>query len=281
MTLLYRSRGLSRLSSPLTLRGARSTSPSCGASDCQRSWHSHWLRSCACSSTTQQPPYARCAPYARHANRLRPAVWAWHSLSPAHLQITFGWTDGQETARDSWFVAATRDIAKASEVWLSDHIYLLEDAVIARAQIHSTPELRARLWALIGTAEEGDPEPSTDELLNLIAPFAHPIKLASPDPAEPSLVYHYVADEFGSRITMVKIGDESQEPPNIKMAAFYDGCSHQTYCVLWPCADIAEGECLRRCVRACHSDTRPSPTRTQFFCACSSYIGALSTGTIK
>ena len=92
------------------------------------------------------------------------------------------------------------------------------------------------LHTLIGTAEEGDPEPSTDELLKLIAPFAHPIKLASPDPAEPSLVYHYVADEFGSRITMVKIGDESQEPPNIKMAAFYDGRSHQTYCVLWPCA---------------------------------------------
>ena len=152
-------------------------------------------------------------------------------------QIAFGWTDGQETARDSWFVAATRDIAKESEVWLSDHIYLLENTVIARAQIESTPELRARLWALIGTAEEGAPEPATHELLGLIAPFAHPIKLASPDTSEPALVYHYVADEFGSRITMMKVGEEAHEPPNIKMAAIYDGRSQQTYCVVWPCAD--------------------------------------------
>eukprot|EP01043_Picozoa_sp_COSAG02_P010034 COSAG02_NODE_346_length_24113_cov_13.213001_24_plen_220_part_00 len=113
--------------------------------------------------------------------------------------IGFGWTDGCDTARDSWFVAAARDIASESDVWLSDHVWLIPSAVDARAQMASTPELAARLWLLLGTAEEGEPAPDADTLLALIAPLAHPIKFAAADGSAAGSQMHYIADEFGSR----------------------------------------------------------------------------------
>lgn len=191
----------------------------------------------------------------QHATQLRsiglPASLAQTLASKLRLQqfdagasITFGWTDGFRTARDSWFVAAQRDIAAGSDVWLSDHVWLLEGPMTARAQIASTPELASRLWMLLGTAEEGDPPPDPDSLLSLIAPLAHPIKFASSDGSSTSQM-HYVADEFGSRITLVPVGNESNRP-NVGFAAIFDELSQRTYSVVWPCEDIAEGEELRR-----------------------------------
>lgn len=158
--------------------------------------------------------------------------------------IGFGWMEGYETARDSWFVAAQRDIASASDVWLSDHVWLVDGAVTAHAQIAETPELAARLWMLIGTAEEGEPEPDANKLLALIAPFAHPIKFATADGSAGSQM-HYVADEFGSRITLVPVGGASGEP-NVCFAAIFDDLTQRTYSVVWPCADIAEGQTFQR-----------------------------------
>jgi hypothetical protein len=157
--------------------------------------------------------------------------------------IAFGWTDGHDSARDSWFVAATRDIPSESEVWLSDHVWLIPSVVEARAQIASIPELATRLWMLLGTAEEGDTEPDADTLLALIAPLAHPIKFATSDGSTGSQM-HYVADEFGSRITLVPVGGEAA--PNVNFAAIYDEESQRTYSVVWPCANIGEGEALQR-----------------------------------
>ena len=160
--------------------------------------------------------------------------------------VAFGWIDGAGPlqSRESWFVAATRDIANEGEVWLSDHVWLFESAVAARAEIGATPELAARLTALVGTQEEGEPQPDADALLAAIAPLAHPIKFAAASAAEPSRVMHFVADEFGSRITLLPVG--APEAPNVRTAALFDEASQRTYSVVWPCADIAEGQVLQR-----------------------------------
>lgn len=157
--------------------------------------------------------------------------------------IGFGWTDGFDTARDSWFVTATRDIPSESDVWLSDHVWLVPNAVEARTQLASTPELAARLWMLLGTAEEGVPPPDADALLALVAPLAHPIMFATADGDPQGSQMHYIADEFGSRITLVPVGGGE---PNVKFAAIYDEQSQRTYSLVWPCADIAEGDLFQR-----------------------------------
>lgn len=158
--------------------------------------------------------------------------------------IAFGWTDGHDTARDSWFVAATRDIQSESDIWVSDHVWLIPNVVDARAQIASTPELATRLWLLLGTAEEGDPEPDADALLALIAPLALPISFATSQGSTRSSKFHYVADEFGSRITLIPVGGGAA--PNVCFAAIYDERSQRTYSVVWPCADISDGETFLR-----------------------------------
>ena len=115
----------------------------------------------------------------------------------------------------------------------------------ARAQIASTPELATRLWLLLGTAEEGDPEPDADTLLALIAPLAHPIRFATAEGATASQM-HYVADEFGSRITLVPVGGEAINAPNVRFAALYDEQSQRTYSVVWPCAGLSLSLSLSR-----------------------------------
>jgi hypothetical protein len=167
----------------------------------------------------------------------------------AGASASFGWADGMSTARDSWFVVASRDITAEGDVWLSDHVWVFENAVAARAAMVSSDELRTRLNMLVGTREEDEPVPGADALLTEVAPLAHPIKLASNADGGGGTVTYYCADEFGSRITLVPVGGReaaAEESPNVGFSAIYDAHSGQTLSVIWPLRDIAAGDVLRR-----------------------------------
>eukprot|EP01052_Picozoa_sp_SAG31_P014746 SAG31_NODE_926_length_10930_cov_135.691626_13_plen_259_part_00 len=168
--------------------------------------------------------------------------------------VSFGWSD---TA--GWSVIATKDMAAGSNLWLADHVWLFPNALAARQQIATVPELRLRLEALIGaegshTAQSEtepndpavvlDPE-SVDDLLLQVAKLAHPIAFSSgaskadsgdtngADDALEMASMYYVDDEIGSRIRFVPVDPMgSATPHNVRSAAVFDHFSGQTFSVI-------------------------------------------------
>jgi len=155
--------------------------------------------------------------------------------------VAFNWVSYLEGG-EGWAVIANHPIDREEDVWLSDHIWLYPDLVIAKAQLAQCEELKSRLVLLLGL--EGSEAADEELLLSKVTPLASQIRFNNGDRSEHCL--HYVNDEFGSRI------EHTDSAANVNTAALFDYASGATYTIVWPVQRIEKGERLLRAV-----DTSP------------------------
>ncbi|KAJ1456069.1 hypothetical protein M885DRAFT_616601 [Pelagophyceae sp. CCMP2097] len=125
----------------------------------------------------------------------------------------------------AWAVEATVDVAADAEVWLCDHVWMIQSLLKGRAELAAVPELRQRLRMLLAAADADEAAmddeatgafEAADDLLRLVALHAHPMRFASCAGGESTGVVYYVMDEVGSRIDRIAIGNQVVDAEDVE-----------------------------------------------------------------